>query len=479
MPVDDLQSFVRVATDLRLLPFDTLERLEKLSREFDEWAWDLEIQSLVNNETLTSYQSDLVRRGRARELGFAGYPLLEELPPIPGAKVYRALHPSLRTPVILRRYAVEAFPYPQLGVEFVEKAQKASTLYHASLAELLDANVTAEGEVYIALVPFAGDTLENLVSDIGPMPIEFAQDYALGLAEALEMVHARGWVHGEVTPANITLGPLSPMSRPRADGSTRYRPATNATAKLFELGLVSSTQEPSADVKGLAESVYFMLMAVKPGSEPGSICALRQDVPEVFGELLQKMLSTDPSSRPTIAEVVRLLRNSRKTETEKALSNDPLASVVDAALASQSGVMSPAKLISDQELDSMSGESSQIPSSLLKYSNPASADPQPIASEPVYYAPAEHTEETGYDPLASSNEEAFSPTAYESRTQLPDPRETAAQVQAAQQTRKKIYFWIAIGVGLNLFAVLIWLIYFFNPFSGGGSGTNSPPKRTR
>ncbi|MGL6074275.1 MAG: serine/threonine protein kinase [Fimbriiglobus sp.] len=481
MPVDDLQSFLRVATDLRLLSFDLHERLEKLNQNFDDMAWDLEIQALVDNETLTRYQADLILRGRASELGFAGYPILEVLSSTRGAKVYRALHPSLRSLVSLRRYGADAFPDPRLGVEFIEKAQKASTLYHANLAELLDANVTAEGEVYVAMVPFAGETLENLVSDIGPMPIEFAQEYALGLAEALEMVHSRGWVHGEVTPANITLGPLSPMSRPRADGSIRYRPASNATAKLFELGLLPTIGEAAGDVKGLAESLYFMLLAVKPGPEPGSICALRQDVPQHLGELLQKMLATEASDRPTISEVVRSLKNARSTETEKALATDPLASVVDAALASQSAVITPTQLISDAELDSMSGESQQIPSSLLKYSDPPQiADPVPVY-EPVYSTDPLVNDVPDYNPLASTSDEAetFSPSAYESRTQLPDPARTAAQVVEAQKTRKKIYMWVAIGVGLQLFAVLLWLIYILQPFSGSGSGTNTKPPTKR
>ena len=78
--------------------------------------------------------------------------------------------------------------------------------------------------------------LGTLVREIGPMPAFLAAEFGRQIASALRAVHERGLVHGEVRPGNILVGPLTTKTAP--DGTTRRRPAANATAKLAEFGLI-------------------------------------------------------------------------------------------------------------------------------------------------------------------------------------------------------------------------------------------------
>ena len=64
-----------------------------------------------------------------------------------------------------------------------------------------------------------GSDLEQLLSDLGPLPIERAVEVIANVADALDAAHERGFVHRDVKPANVLVadsGQVLPQ-RLRAD----------------------------------------------------------------------------------------------------------------------------------------------------------------------------------------------------------------------------------------------------------------------
>ena len=168
MPSDSVTSFLDHARASRLIlpdQVDDLIRRPDVPRENLAAVCDL----LRDRGVLTAYQADLIRSGRMAELTFAGYPVVGELGPCPGGTAFRALHPSLRTPIVLRRILPNWVEAGDNLSAYVQRAQAACPVVHLHLANLLDAGVYQD-EPFVTLEPFDSADLLALVTDIGPMP---------------------------------------------------------------------------------------------------------------------------------------------------------------------------------------------------------------------------------------------------------------------------------------------------------------------
>ena len=250
----------------------------------------------------------MIRAGKGYELNFAGYPILDELGPCPGGNAFKGTHPSLRTPVVVRRLRTDWFAPLDNASAYIQRAQDAAPVAHPHLAHLLDAGVHRD-EPFVVLEPFDSADLESLIGDIGPMPASLAGEFVRQAALALQVAHTRGIAHGDVRPASLWAGPLIASTRPRADGSPRFRPAPTATVKLFELGLVPNRETvegdpyrapeaagrtPEADIFALGGTLAFLLTG-KPPTAPALLPAMRPDAPQSLVDLAADMLATDRS----------------------------------------------------------------------------------------------------------------------------------------------------------------------------------------
>jgi serine/threonine protein kinase len=354
MASDSIVSFLDLAKAQRLLPAD---QVDELFDQPDVPHSDLAAlcEFLRNRGILTRYQADMIRTGKASELNFAGYPILEEIGPCPGGMAYRGLHPSLRTPVVIRRLRTDWLAPADNAAAFVLRAQACCPITHPHIVPLLDAGAYRD-EVFVVLEPDEGSNLDALVSDIGPMPANLAMEYGRQAALALQAVHDRYLVHGHVRPATLMVSPLVPMSKLRPDGTPRLRPAASARVRLGELGLEpfrpslatgivdpTAPVDPSAgyaylpperiqspdrtqpgDIYGLGASLYFLLTGKPPYQtervgelidalqhrEPPSLSGLRPDCPPSLLELIERMMCREPSRRPSASDVVAALTSS-------------------------------------------------------------------------------------------------------------------------------------------------------------------------
>ena len=337
MPSDSIAGFLDQAQANRVL---FPEQVALLIRQPDIPQSDLDALCayLEGRGALTRFQAEAIRRGRGAELSFAGYPVIDRVGPCPGGTAYRALHPSLRTPVVLRRFRADALLPADTPAALAGRAQAAAALHHPNLVTVLDTGTVGD-EAYAALdVPADAASLEQLVRDIGPMPAFLAAEYGRQAAAALRAAHERGVWHGDVRPANAYVSPMT--VRTAADGTVKRRPAPNAALKLAELGLVpvrpaavaappaadalaylppervdAGTPDPRGDLYGLGATLYYLLTGRPPFSgatpddvfpklrtaEPAPLAALRPDVPAEFAAVVKHLMAKQPDRRPATA----------------------------------------------------------------------------------------------------------------------------------------------------------------------------------
>ena len=88
---------------------------------------------------LTRFQADTIRGARGFELNFAGYPIVDELGPCPGGVAYKALHPSLRTPVVFAQAPLRLARAGGQRGELCESARAFGMTPHPNCVLVLDA----------------------------------------------------------------------------------------------------------------------------------------------------------------------------------------------------------------------------------------------------------------------------------------------------------------------------------------------------
>ncbi len=345
MPSDSVVSFLDLARESRLLPTDQVQELVRRSEVPQENLPAL-CEALESRGLLTAFQSKRIREGRGRELAFAGYPILDDLGPCPGGFALKAKHPSLRTPIVLRRLSTDWLAPADNLSAYVQRAQQVSTVVHPHLATLLEAGAY-EDQLFVVLEPYEGANLDELVRDIGPMPAFLACAFIRQAALGLDAAHKAGHSHGDVRPGVLYLHPLVESSRKRPDGSPMFRPGPNAAVKVAELGLVprrpalnewpgatlddwnylpperiaNDTATPAGDVYGLGQTLAYLLTARPPfpakspddllamlaSSDPLPLAVLRPDLPPDLVTLVRYLTAKDPTQRPTLSTAIERL----------------------------------------------------------------------------------------------------------------------------------------------------------------------------
>jgi hypothetical protein len=199
------------------------------------------------------------------------YRLRTELPPVDGdpdeVQRWLAVDDVLARPVdvLVLLAAGKRAPW---GRDLLEAAAAAGTVAHPVPVSVYDAaleEVPAErygraaGQADVAYVVTEhvhGTTLADRLDDDGPLEPAEALDLALQAAEALKETHARGVVHGALSPSAVVLP---------AEGGIRLRD-TAVGAALAERTEASPPpgESPADDVRALGACLYAMLTARWP-----------------------------------------------------------------------------------------------------------------------------------------------------------------------------------------------------------------------
>lgn len=246
------------------------------------------------------------------------------------ATVFRALDRRLDREVAVKVFAAGT------AVDDARRRSEATMLArlsHPNLVALHDAHLAADGDTtpsFLVMELVDGEDLRSRL-ELGPLPVEDVLQVAIGIAEALVVVHDAGMVHRDLKPGNILLSESSvPGGRPvvkLADfgiahlvGSERI---TTIGTVIGTAGYLSPEQifggepGPAADIYSLGLVVLETLTGVReyPGTAVEAVAAraardprIPLSLPEDWRGLLGAMTSRDPELRPTALEVAVMAR---------------------------------------------------------------------------------------------------------------------------------------------------------------------------
>ena len=290
---------------------------------------------LVAAGLITQFQAEQFLLGKWRGFTIGKYKVLERLGFGGNGTVYLCEHL-----VVKRRVAVKVLPLakaanPAALGRFYREARASGVLDHPNLVKAHD--IDQENGLHFLVMEYVdGTSLQDLITRIGPLPVERAAQYIKQAALGLQAAHGVGLVHRDIKPSNILLDRsgtvkvldlgLARFYNDESDLLTlKYDDqAVLGTADYVapEQALNSHGADIRADIYSLGCTFYFLLAGRPPfpGGKaaqklmmhqtkmPTSIRELRPDVPAALAPVLETMLAKDPAKRyRTPAEVVEVL----------------------------------------------------------------------------------------------------------------------------------------------------------------------------
>ncbi|HEX3150961.1 MAG TPA: serine/threonine-protein kinase [Gemmataceae bacterium] len=218
MPISEkLASFVEAVRGSGLLPNAEVDALAHAASQPDADPEPL-ARDLVQRKLLTAYQVRRLWKGRGPELFLNQYVLIDRLGEGGMGEVFKARHTRLDRDVALKVMRKEKMANPEAVKRFRREIRAAATLAHENVVMAYDADQS--GDVHFFAMEFVdGTTLDRLVRDKDPLPVDEACDYIRQAALGLQHAYEKGLTHRDVKPANLLVD-------------------KNGVVKITDLGLV-------------------------------------------------------------------------------------------------------------------------------------------------------------------------------------------------------------------------------------------------
>ncbi len=196
-------------------------------------------------------------------------------------------------------------------------------LSHQGLVKVIDRGSTPDGRLYMVMELLRGKTVRGIVEDRGPLPLDEVAPIIRSVLATLEEVHAAGYVHRDLSPANVMKlddGRVKVLdfgvALPTESESTRL---TRAGDVVGTLRFLSPEQLQNPEIVGAPTDIYsvgllaiYMLDGAGPFTGPARQVAERRlsGAPVVseragpLGPLITAMLCREVRDRPTASEAL-------------------------------------------------------------------------------------------------------------------------------------------------------------------------------
>ena len=218
--------------------------------------------------------------------------------------VWRATQPGIG-----REVAVKALkPMYANKDEFVRRfeieAQMVSSLEHPNIVSLFDFWREPEG-AYLVMPYLRGGTIGDVIPASGMEVGDFI-DILSPLADALDLAHRRGIIHGDITPSNVLLDEdgnpyLADFGVAALTGDQTLVGSSSPGYVAPEI-TVGSHPTPATDVFGLGCLSFHALTGQPPeGGNGDRISDFRADLPPAVAHTISAAMDPDPVRRPSRA----------------------------------------------------------------------------------------------------------------------------------------------------------------------------------
>ena len=184
--------------------------------------------------------------------------------------VYKARDERLGRTVALKFLPPHLSADAEAKQRFLQEARAAAALDHPNICAIHEIGETPDGQLFIAMPLYEGQTLQARLEQ-GPLSVAESATIALQVASGLARAHEQGIVHRDVKPANVMLLP---------DGSVKVldfgvagiegTAQIGGTAAIGTLAYMSPEQtrgervDHRTDVWALGVMMYEMVVGARP-----------------------------------------------------------------------------------------------------------------------------------------------------------------------------------------------------------------------
>jgi TonB family protein len=242
-----------------------------------------------------------------------------------------------------QKAAIKLFPIdPATADAQLLSWESASKLSHQNLLRLINAGrCTLDGNELLYLVmEYAEEDLSQILPQRA-LTAEETRDMLCPVLDALEYLHGKGFVHGDLKPANILA--TGDHLKVSSDAISRIGEAQSAAKKAGTYDppeAISGMLTPAADVWSLGATLVEVLTQHLPDWQPGSNRepVVPANLPAPFLEIARQCLRLEPQRRISVVEIAARLNPGVD------VASAPVAAAVAAAGASVGSVAAAGKL---------------------------------------------------------------------------------------------------------------------------------------
>ena len=268
--------------------------------------------------------------------------------------VYTAQDPRLKRQVAIKLLPPDLTRDETAKQRFLQEAQAASALDHPNICTIYEINETADGQLYLVMTYYDGETLKAQI-ERGPLALDEAVDVATQVGHGLAKAHAAGIVHRDIKPANLMViadGTVKILDfglakLAGAEGVTQTGTTVGTVAYMSPEQARGEEVDHRTDIWSLGVVLYEMLSGQPPfqgdnllaissaiqGSQPATLTGPSSLVNHVVDRALEKNQMTRFHA---VAALVDALRAARRQTAESSRASE-LPSIAVLPFANMSG----------------------------------------------------------------------------------------------------------------------------------------------
>jgi serine/threonine protein kinase len=246
------------------------------------------------------------------------YRVLEKLGEGGMGVIYKAEDLKLKRTVALKVLRETYTHDEESKRRFISEAQNASSLQHINICTIHEIDHTAEGQLFIAIDYYEGETLKTRIGR-GSLSIQEITHIIRQVALGLHNAHEHGIIHRDIKPANIfitgdgTVKVLDFGLAKKIDTTqfTRTGERFGTTEYMSPEQIKGQKVDRRTDIWSLGVLLYEMLAGRPPfqadyeqgmvylilNQEPEDLRTLRDDIPETLLAIVERSLAKDREDR--------------------------------------------------------------------------------------------------------------------------------------------------------------------------------------
>jgi len=246
------------------------------------------------------------------------YTILEKLGEGGMGVVYKAKDNNLRRIVALKFLPYDLTRDSEVKKRFLQEAQAASALEHQNICNVHEVGETEDGQIFIVMACYEGETLSKKIQDPG-CTVREAIDIAIQIVQGLAKAHEHGIIHRDIKPANIIIttdggAKILDFGLAKLAGQLKLTKTSSTLGTVYYMSPEQARGDEvgrGTDIWSVGVVLYEMLTGRLPfqadyeqaviykilNEKPLPIGTLRKDLPEVLEQIITRALAKDPRDR--------------------------------------------------------------------------------------------------------------------------------------------------------------------------------------